>query len=98
MGVTVRRCPVERTEAMPFAVELRLNGVLGSSVILGASPTIGATAPVGSVGERRTNLCHSLIQTEYASSTMTRARVSLPFCVYRVGVTLAQFSRPWPSA
>src|SRR5215207_1082008 len=31
MGATVRRCPVERTEAMPFAVELRLNGVLRSS-------------------------------------------------------------------
>src|SRR5215210_7229403 len=31
MGATVRRCPVERTEAMPFAVELHLNGVLRSS-------------------------------------------------------------------
>src|SRR5215211_6889845 len=31
MGATVRRCPVERTEAMPFAVDLRLNGVLRSS-------------------------------------------------------------------
>src|SRR5215204_2036584 len=30
MGATVRGCPVERTEAMPFAVVLRLNGVLRS--------------------------------------------------------------------
>src|SRR5215204_2453429 len=30
IGATVGRRPVQRTEAMPFAVELRLNGVLGS--------------------------------------------------------------------
>src|SRR5829696_7809551 len=32
MGATVGRCPVERTGAMPFAVELRHNGVLRSSL------------------------------------------------------------------
>jgi hypothetical protein len=83
---------------LPVCTEVPRRATLGSSVILGAFLTIGAPAPVGSVEERRTNLCHSLIQTEYASSTMTWARVSLPFCVYQVGVTLTQFSNPWPSA
>src|SRR5215208_345844 len=93
-GIGVRLC---RNLDMNFRecpeCELRLYGVLGSTRTFAGLATMGATAPVRSVGEEK-QLCHSLIQTEYASSTMTRARVSLLFCVCRVGATPTQSSRP----
>src|SRR5215203_5136028 len=67
LDMNFRECP---------ECELRLYGVLGSTRAFAGLATMGATAPVRSVGEEK-QLCHSLIQTEYASSTMTRARVSL---------------------
>jgi hypothetical protein len=56
--------------------------------------TLGANATVGNEGKGRTTLCHTLIQREYESITMTGARANPSFCVYRVGVTSRRFSHP----
>src|SRR5919112_2943994 len=68
MGATVRRCPVERTAAMPFAVELRLDGVLRSWLGPGlcclptAAPPCGrfGSAHGGAEGRLRPPLAHAV--------------------------------------
>src|SRR5215208_305428 len=50
MGATAGRCPVERTGAMPLAVELNLNGVLGSWLGAGLCCLPTAAPPCGRFG------------------------------------------------